>query len=213
MMWQGMLLAAGLPTTDHIIINGFINSGGQKMSKSLGNVLRPIEVIDIFRPLAGDLAADVLRYYLLRQVNSFEDSDMTMETIKESYQSGLANGLGNLTSRILTLSEKYCDPFEGLPETKLGEDVEKAVAGFDLQRAMQIIWEAIGMLDAQIQQEEPFRVVKVDEQAGREMISRHVRTLYTIAESLAPFMPTTSVTIIDIIRQNKKPETPLFARL
>jgi DNA gyrase subunit A len=74
MMWQAMLLAAGLPTTDHIIINGFINSGGQKMSKSLGNVLSPTEIIDIFTPVAGDLASDVLRYYLLRHVNSFEDS-------------------------------------------------------------------------------------------------------------------------------------------
>jgi methionyl-tRNA synthetase len=96
MMWQAMLLAADLPTTKHIIVNGFINSGGQKMSKSLGNVISPFDIIAIFAGVAGQLSSDVLRYYLLRHMNSFEDSDMTMESINEAYQANLANGLGNL---------------------------------------------------------------------------------------------------------------------
>lgn len=213
MMWQGMLLAAGLPTTDHIVIDGFINSGGQKMSKSLGNVLSPTNIAEMFKSVAGDLITDVLRYYLLRHINSFEDSDMTLETVREAYTSGLANGLGNLTSRILTLSEKYCDPFEGLPDPALAATVREAVEVFDLQKAMNHIWDAIGVLDATIQQEEPFKLVKVDEAAGREMITRHVQALYTIAESLAPFLPTTSERILNLIKDNKKPEIPLFARL
>jgi methionyl-tRNA synthetase len=209
MMWQAMLLAAGLPTTDHIIINGFINSGGQKMSKSLGNVLSPTEIIDIFTPVAGDLASDVLRYYLLRHVNSFEDSDMTVETVKEAYTSGLANGLGNLTSRILTLSEKYCDAFTGDADT----NVLQTISDFDIQQAMNSIWEMIRMLDAQIQQEEAFKVVKVEEEAGKILIATYVRSLYAIASSLRPFIPTTAQTILEHIKANKKPETPLFQRL
>ncbi|MBP9701319.1 MAG: methionine--tRNA ligase [Candidatus Pacebacteria bacterium] len=205
--WQAMLLAAEVPNSYQIVVNGFITGdGGVRMSKTLGNVVDPLAI-------AEEYGTDALRMFLLKEISSFEDSPFTIERFRDSYNAHLANGLGNLTSRILTLSEKYCDPFEGLPETKLGEDVEKAVAGFDLQRAMQIVWEAIGQLDAQIQQEEPFKVVKVDEEAGKDMISRHVRTLYTIAESLAAFMPTTSASIIDLIRQNKKPETPLFIRI
>ena len=183
------------------------------MSKSLGNVLSPKDIIELFTAPAGVYAKDVLRYYLLRHVNSFEDSDMTIETIKDSYGSGLANGLGNLTSRILTLSEKYCDPWSGLPDTTLAKKVEEMVEKFDLQKAMNIIWDEIGMLDAMIQQEEPFKMVKLDREVGRAMINIHVAKLYTIAEVLTPFMPTTSLAIIDLIRENKKPTTPLFMRI
>lgn len=211
-IWQAMLMSAQIKNSDQIVYHGFINSGGQKMSKSLGNVLSPFDIIDMFQPLT-DLATDVLRYYLLRHINTFEDSDMTVETIREAYQANLANGLGNLVSRIMTLSEKYCDPWVGLPDDVLGQDIEKSVDVFNLQEAMQKIWEAIGILDATIQQEAPFKVVKVDEEAGRLMITSHVATLYTIAEALTPFMPATSEKIIDLIHQNKKPDKPLFARI
>ncbi len=212
MMWQGMLLAAGLPTTDHIVIDGFINSGGQKMSKSLGNVLSPTDVIDMFKPVAGDLASDVLRYYLLRHMNSFEDSDMTVDTIKDAYQSGLANGLGNLVSRVLTLSEKHCDAFV-VPEAKLEFPYEYAINAFDLSKAMNEIWDGIGEMDVYIANEKPFSVIKEDEVKGKEMIYKLVRDLYFIATGLAPFMPTTSAKILELIKDNKKPEVPLFARL
>ncbi len=212
MMWQGMLLAAGLPTTDHIVINGFINSGGQKMSKSLGNVLSPTDIIDMFKGVAGDLATDVLRYYLLRHINSFEDSDMTVETIKEAYQSHLANGLGNLVSRILTLSEKHLELFVA-PEAKEEFPYDYALNAFDLQKAMNEIWNGIGELDACIANEKPFSVIKEDEAKGKEMIYKLVSDLYFIASALAPFMPTTSAKILELIKENKKPEVPLFARL
>ncbi|MCC7436486.1 methionine--tRNA ligase [Candidatus Nomurabacteria bacterium] len=213
MMWQGMLLAAGLPTTDHIIINGFINSGGQKMSKSLGNVISPYDIVAIFAGVAGELSSDVLRYYLLRHLNSFEDSDMTIESLNEAYQSHLANGLGNLTSRIMTLSETHCEGFDDLPHFEHPENISKAVAEFDLQKAMNHIWQTIGEVDQKIQITKPFSVVKEDKQAGVAIIEALVSDLYGIAVSLAPFMPKTSAKIIELIRDNKKPETPLFARL
>lgn len=213
MMWQGMLLAAGLPTTEHVIINGFINSNGQKMSKSLGNVISPYDVVAIFSKVAGELSGDVLRYYSLRHLNSFEDSDMTIESIKEAYQSHLANGLGNLTSRIMTLSEAHCSGFDDLPHFEHPEVIAKSVAEFDLQKAMNHIWQNIGDVDQKIQITRPFSVVKEDKNAGAAIIDSLVSDLYGIAVSLAPFMPKTSEIIIDCIRDNKKPETPLFNRL
>ncbi len=72
-MWQAMLIAADLPNSEHIIVNGFINAeGGVKMSKSIGNVINPYDVVARFEPVAGDLSADVLRYFLLRHMNSLK---------------------------------------------------------------------------------------------------------------------------------------------
>lgn len=213
MMWQGMLLSAGLPTTDHIIINGFINSGGQKMSKSLGNVLNPYDVIAGFDSVAGERSSDVLRYYLLRHMNSFEDADMTLDSINEAYQSHLANGIGNLTSRIMTLSESHCDGFDELPNVEHQELFIKAIEAFDLQKAMNHIWETISEIDQKIQLTRPFSVVKEDKDAGVAIIRDLVSDLYGVAVSLSPFLPKTSEAIIECIRQNKKPEEPLFARL
>src|SRR3989344_346660 len=89
-MWQAMLMAAGLPNSHQIVINGFITAEhGLKMSKTLGNVVVPKEIV-------AEYGTDALRYFLLREVSSFEDSPFTMERFKEAYNSGLANGLGNL---------------------------------------------------------------------------------------------------------------------
>ncbi len=213
MMWQGMLLAANLPTSSHIIVNGFINSGGQKMSKSLGNVISPFDIISIFAGVAGDLSSDVLRYYLLRHMNSFEDSDMTMDSINEAYQANLSNGLGNLVSRIMTLAETHLEEFDVLPNTLHQEQIQKAIDNFDIQKAMNHIWDRIGEIDQKIQITKPFVVVKEDLDAGKNIIKDLVGDLYGIAITLAPFMPKTSETIISLIRDNKKPEKPLFLRI
>jgi methionyl-tRNA synthetase len=213
MMWQGMLLAAGLPTTDHIIINGFINSGGQKMSKSLGNVISPYDIVALFSVVAGDLASDVIRYYLLRHMNSFEDSDMTIESINEAYQANLSNGIGNLTSRIMTLAQTHLEEFDELPSIEKSNDIQKAIEAFDIQKAMNHIWENISSIDQKIQLTKPFSVIKQDVESGKNIIRDLVSDLYGIAVSLAPFLPKTSEAIIECIRDNKKPEVPLFARL
>ena len=99
-----MLFAAGekderISNTDKIFINGFINADGQKMSKSLGNVVDPLELID-------EYGTDAVRYFIARHFNHHEDSDFTKKRFHENYQSDLVNGLGNLTNRILAMSAK-----------------------------------------------------------------------------------------------------------
>ena len=219
-MWQAMLLAADLPPTRHIIINGFINSNGQKMSKSLGNVIHPMVARSHFSYCVGEsdgLMTDILRYYLLRHVQSFEDSDMTMEHMENMYDAGLANGLGNLVSRIMTLSEAHCQPFESaalaqsaLPD--LQKNIDAALDVFDTQKAIECIWTAIGALDAQIAEQRPFSVIKEDKEKGVAMITDLVAQLHAIAVALQPFMPTTAEKIAACIAENKKPATPLFTR-
>jgi methionyl-tRNA synthetase len=205
-MWQAMLMAADLPNSNKIVINGHITAeGGVKMSKSLGNVVDPLEVAEKY-------GTDALRMFLLKEISSFEDSPFTMERFEAAYNAHLANGIGNLVSRIMTLSEKYCEPFI----SKEGERVfpyEAELDAFDTQKAMNSIWDAIGELDAKIAEEKPFSVVKEDETKGKEMISSLVADLHFIASGLKPFLPKTSETILNLIMQNKKPETPLFKRL
>lgn len=205
-MWQGMLLSAGLPTTDSVVYHGFITGeGGIKMSKSIGNVINPNEIV-------AEYGTDALRYFLLREISSFEDSPFTMERFKEAYNANLANGLGNLASRILTLSEKYLDKCPELPESSLTKEFFELIESFDFKKATDHIWNEISALDRHIQESEPFKLVKTDEQKGKELISGMVVELYKIARMLNPIMPATNETLKKLIKENKKPEQPLFPR-
>src|SRR3989344_4672838 len=100
LMWQAMLMSAGIKNTDQIFYHGFINSGGQKMSKSLGNVISPYEVVEKY-------GTDATRYILLRHVHPFEDSDITWERLDEWYTADLVNGLGNLVARVMKMASQY----------------------------------------------------------------------------------------------------------
>ncbi len=205
-MWQAMLLAAQLPNSHQIIVNGFITGeGGIRMSKTLGNVVDP-------RDIVKEYGTDALRYFLLREVGSFEDSPFTIERFKDAYNSGLANGLGNLSSRILTLSEKYLDKCPEIPEKTDFTEYFEIYEEFDLKKVMDYVWNKIQVLDKKIQDTQPFKVIKVDEIKGKEMIKDLILELYTIARMLNPVMPETNIKLKQLIRDNKKPESPLFLR-
>ena len=204
-IWQAMLMSAGVKSTDKVVYHGFITSGGQKMSKSLGNVINPLDLVK-------EYGTDAVRYFLLRHVSSFEDSDVTLEAIKEAYNSGLANGLGNLASRILTLSEKYLETCPAIPDNLIPKEFFEILDTFDTKKATDYVWNKLGELDRFIQETEPFKVIKVDEEKGKKLISDMVVRLYQIARMLNPLMPDTNVTLKKLIRENKKPEVPLFVR-
>lgn len=205
-MWQAMLMAAGVENSHQIIVNGFITGeGGIRMSKTLGNVIDPRDVVK-------EYGTDALRYFLLREVGSFEDSPFTIERFKDSYNSGLANGLGNLTSRILTLSEKYLDGDLDLEDQKIPQEFFDHLDNFDIQKAASFIWEKVGELDKRIQETEPFKVIKVDLEKGKDLIKENVLNLFVISKMLVSLLPETAQKIQNSINENKKPETPLFQR-
>lgn len=200
-MWQAMLMSAGLPTTQQIFYHGFITSGGQKMSKSIGNVIDPIAIVD-------EYGVDALRYFLARHVHPFEDSDVTMEKFKEAYNADLANGLGNLAARIMKMSEEY-----GVapPDNAHAPGEYSADVGFEFNKALDAIWGHVQQLDETIQREQPFKMIKTDKGSAEVVIRGLVGGLKSIADSLRPFMPDTAQKILRAVRENKKPEN-LFPR-
>lgn len=204
-MWQAMLMSAGLPPSRHIVIHGFITSGGEKMSKSRGNVIDPFEVVERY-------GADALRYWLTREVGTFEDGDFTWEKFKESYNAHLANGLGNLVARVMKLAEDNLSGSVSVPfPVALPEAYENVLHSFEIKRAIDIVWDSIHLLDRRVNNEEPFKLVKTDAERGRRLIAELVTELYRIARMLNPFLPATSAKIEEALRENKKPET-LFPR-
>lgn len=203
-MWQAMLFSAGLPQTKQIFIHGFVTSGGQKMSKSLGNVIDPFAVVK-------DYGTDALRYYLARHIHPSEDSDFTMEHFKEVYNANLANGLGNLVARVMKLAQTHLS--EGTrPEAQgFPNEFTKLLEKFEMNKAADYIWSRIGALDERIAKEEPFKLVKTDPAAGKKLIFELTQELYLIGRMLNPFMPETNEKIKKAVIENKKPET-LFPR-
>ncbi len=204
-MWQAMLMSAKLPNSAHIVINGFITSGGQKMSKSLGNVLSPFDIVQEF-------GAEALRYYVARELSPFEDSDMTIESVKAAYNSGLANGIGNLTNRILKLSETHFESPIEIPKGDVPQAFKDSIESFNIKAAADVAWKHISELDQKIQATRPFSVVKEDKEKGKHIIQELVLELYTIARMLHPIMPETSDKIRTAIKANRMPSEPLFAR-
>lgn len=210
-MWQAMLLSAGLPFSRDIFIHGFITSGGQKMSKSLGNVINPIELMEKY-------GTDAVRYILLRHVSHIEDSDLTLETIHDHYTAHLTNGLGNLVARVMTLAEKYLPQPVEIPKEnkKLSIDFVQSVESFRFNEAMDWVFSVATASDLLMTTETPYKNIKSDDESVREKAREHIMTLVQhlalIATHLAPAMPHTAEVIAEAVRTNKKPEN-LFPRL
>lgn len=206
-MWQAMLISANLPSTRQIVIHGFITSKGKKMSKSLGNVIDPYAIVD-------EYGTDALRLFLARHIHPFEDSDFTMEKFKEAYNADLANGLGNLAARLLTLAEANLEKPIEKPEP-IPEDFPiiytSALDKYDYNAACDYAWKLIGELDKELTDSKPFVVVKEDPVKGKAMIAAMLARLYVIARLLQPIIPATSNTLKAAILANKKPAN-LFPR-
>jgi methionyl-tRNA synthetase len=203
-MWQAMLDSAGIKNTDRVVYHGFITSGGQKMSKSLGNVIEPFALVQ-------EYGADVLRYFLARHIHPFEDSDFTMERFIEVYNANLANGLGNLVARIMKLAEDHLEKGTKPEVAAFPKNYTDAFENFDGKGAIDEVFRAVQRLDQKITDTQPFKVVKTDPEAGNKLIFELTQELYVIGRMLHPFMPRTSEVIKNAVIENKKPET-LFPR-
>jgi methionyl-tRNA synthetase len=204
-MWQAMLISAGINEPSRgIVIHGFITSNGQKMSKSLGNVVDPLAVV-------AEYGTDALRYYLARHIHPFEDSDFTMEKFKEVYNANLANGLGNLVSRVIKMAETNKVTLSKLPKNDMALLQGVFYDSFELNKVCDEIWKKIAAADKYIQENEPFKKVKSDPAAGKADIGYLLGEVAGIGSLLIPIMPDTSEKIAAALRDNTI-AVPLFMR-
>lgn len=177
------------------------------MSKSLGNVIDPLDIIEKY-------GTDALRYFLAREVNTFEDSDITMERFKEAYNANLANGLGNLVSRIMKMAETHLqEPILLSTPTFDYKPAQEAFDTYNIQKVADLLWGYINALDVEIQKKEPFKMIKIDQEQAKKEIKNLVKQLWYISFYLEPFLPETSQKIKIAIQENKMPEKPLFPRI
>jgi methionyl-tRNA synthetase len=215
-MWQAMLIAAGLPNTNTVVVNGFVTGeGGIKMSKSLGNVVNPVDIVNGY-------GTDALRYFVAREIGSFEDSPFTVERFKAAYNSGLANGLGNLVSRVMKMATTYGVLFDvtkftldedGLPKGDVFvSNYKKALDSFDIKLATDSIFGVVSHADLTIQNKQPFKLIKTNPEEAKEVVSWLLLDLNTIALMLKPILPGTAEIMCTLLRENKMPEKPLFLR-
>ena len=205
--WPAMLLSAGVPLPTEVFVHGYIISGGQKMSKSSGNVIDPNELMDRY-------GTDAVRYFLLRHGHSTEDFDLTDERCREWYTANLTNGLGNLVARVMKLAEEHLpNPVAITKEDKkISEEFSKKIEEFKFSEAMDIVFARISAADAFMNTNEPYKKIKTDAGTARKDIEYLVHELASISTHLAPMMPNTSEIITSAVHANKKPNN-LFPRL
>jgi len=217
--WPAMLLSAGEKLPQNILVHGFITSGGQKMSKSIGNVIDPIELVNLYNKdladkslLGEEIGSEFFRYFFLKNISPFLDGDFTFERAKELYNADLANGIGNLVNRVLRLSEKYLELVENFQPVEFPKKYTESMENFDVKSAFESIFGIVSAADEYMQANEPFKVVKLDEAKGKEMLQHLREQVYLIGRLLNPFMPKTNELIKLLIKENKMPEKPLFPR-
>jgi methionyl-tRNA synthetase len=202
-IWPAMLMAAGIEVPRRVTIHGFLLLGEHKMSKSLGNVIEPFQVADLYGP-------DALRFYLLREVSFGADGDVSPEGFETRYTTELANEYGNLASRTLAMIDRYRDgavPDAAPPEVLAGEfeglveAVRDALDRVEITVALDEIWRRIKLLNRYVQDEQPWQLSKDESQAARldEVLYGLAEGLRVVSVLLHPFMPTSAERLLEAL--------------
>jgi methionyl-tRNA synthetase len=207
--WPAMLLSAGLALPKKLLVHGYINVAGEKMSKSLGNAIDPNVLIQKY-------GTDAVRYFLLKYVNPLEDSDFTWEKFDEVYQADLSNGLGNLVSRTTNMIDQYLGGKIIIKEDFAEENKEIAelIDNFRFNDALKKINESVEMANKIIDETKPWVLAKLNDQESlQKTLGTVSQIILKIGGELSIFLPETSSKIIEQLMSKKiKKSEPLFPR-
>jgi methionyl-tRNA synthetase len=218
--WPTMLMAAGLPLYKHLNVHGFWTSEGQKMSKSLGNTVSPLEMKE-------RIGMDAFRYFMLRESVFGQDADFREDSLTARYNADLANNLGNLVSRVLAMQQRY---FAGVVQPLSGEwpkedqelrdkfaqaetELKRHMAELQFHRALESVWAAIDHANRYIVQTAPFTLIKDPAQRTRvgEVLYHLLEAIRQLSRLLAPFMPDTAKELQQLL--GLKEEDPAYRAL
>ncbi len=202
-IWQAMLMSAGLPPSKQILIHGFITSDGQKMSKSLGNVINPFDLVRKY-------GTDALRYYLLKEIPPFDDGDFSYSRMEEVYNADLANELGNLVSRITNLAEQDKLVGDSLITHQFSSGVKELFESYQFNLLLESVWKQIKDLNKSLDKFAPWKKEVVER---KDFLFQCFKTLKSVAFQLQPFIPETAEKILKATSGKIKKISPLFPKL
>ena len=208
-IWPALLMGAGLTVPKQLFVHGYLLMDDRKMSKSIGNVIDPLEWIDHY-------GVDPVRYYLFRAASFGQDGSISLEGLHERYERELGNDLGNLLSRTTAMLDRYregrLEPVDGTPEVaaeldRLAPTVDARLEAYDLTGALEAIWEVVRALNRHVEQSAPWELAKDDSRAVEldRVLFDLVDGLRVLALVLAPFMPETSPEILAALGQDTEP--------
>ena len=206
--WPAMLMGIGLPLPKVVVSHGMVLADGQKMSKSIGNVVDPNEIIDKY-------SASAFRYFFLRHIDTFADSDFTWEKFNNAYNNELANDLGNLVQRLATMAYKN--------NIKLSDDELKfelptnyveLMDKFEFSKAFGLVWERVQAINKKIDDAKPWELAKNGKTEELEKCLQDlIVDLLNANYLLKPFLPSVSKQISEVFAgEIKPPKTPLFPK-
>jgi methionyl-tRNA synthetase len=201
--WPALLMAAEIELPRKVFVHGYLLMDGEKMSKSLGNVLDPFAVIDRF-------GADALRFYLLRDVSFGQDGSVSTASFEQRYESELANDLGNLASRTVAMIVRYRDGAvaRGVHDPALAADfagladrVAQLLDRVELTAALDAIWAAVRRLNRYVEERAPWRLAKDPDRAGELdlVLATLAEGLRIVSVLLHPYLPDSTGRLLDAL--------------
>ena len=218
-LWPAMLMSAGLPLPKKVFAHGFFTINGQRIGKSLGNAIDPTE-------LGSKYGLDSLRYFLLREIPFGGDGDFSFERVEQRYNADLAKGLGNFTSRVLTLAEKLPSEMistiskENLEEETIKNVVEhtwkswhEGFEKYEIDQSLDAVWALITEGDRCVDRTKPWALIKEDEKSAALVLSTLLELLRHLSILIYPFLPATSEKIWTQLCLDHEIHTSQFAKM